>query len=44
MDARLAEYDHARSHAILARDEFETAKIPPPIDINAFIERLDRVQ
>lgn len=44
MDARLAEYDHARSHAVLARDEFDNAKIPPPIDINAFIERLDRVQ
>lgn len=44
LDARLAEYDHARAHAILARDEFSGAGIPPPIDINAFIERLERVQ
>lgn len=44
LDARLAEYDHARSHAILARDEFEAAQVAPPIDIDGFIERLDRVR
>lgn len=44
LDARLGEYDHARSHAILARDEFESANLPPPIDIDAFLDRLERVQ
>lgn len=44
LDARLGEYDHARAHAVLARDEFAAKNLPPPVDIAAFIDRLDRVQ
>lgn len=44
LDARLAEYDHARAHAVLARDEFSDAGVQPPIDIQEFLDRLDRVQ
>lgn len=44
LDARLGEYDHARAHAVLARDEFEAGGVESPIDIAGFIERLDHVQ
>lgn len=44
LDARLGEYDHARAHAVLARDEFADHNLPPPLDIQAFLDRLDRVQ
>lgn len=44
LDARLGEYDHARSHAILARDEWRDQGLPPPVDIDAFLDRLDRVR
>ncbi len=44
LDARLGEYDHARAHAVLARDEFAAKDLPPPIDINAFLDRMERVQ
>lgn len=43
LDARLGEYTHARAHAVLARDEFATGKEPPPVDVGAFIERIDSV-
>ncbi len=44
LDARLGEYTHARAHAVLARDEFNAAAdIPVPVDVAAFLERLDAV-
>lgn len=44
LDARIGEYDRARAHAILSRDEFRDHNLPPPLDIDAFLDRLDRVQ
>ncbi len=43
IDARLGEYSNARAHAVLARDEFKTADIPLPIDVDAFLARIDAV-
>ena len=44
LDARLGEYTHARAHAVLARDEFTAAPdVPVPVDVPAFLERLDAV-
>ncbi len=44
LDARLGEYTHARAHALLARDEFVAAPdVPVPVDIAAFLERLEAV-
>jgi len=43
LDARLGEYSHARAHAALARDEFTSTNLPPPVDVNKFIERVDSV-
>lgn len=43
IDARLGEYANARAHAVLARDEFKTADIPLPIDVDAFLARIDAV-
>ncbi len=43
LDARLGEYSHARAHGVLARDEFIAADIPVPVDVNAFLERVDSV-
>ena len=44
LDARLGEYTHARAHALLARDEFVAAPdVPVPVDVAAFLERLDAV-
>jgi hypothetical protein len=43
IDARLGEYQHARAHAVLARDEFKSADIPLPIDVDAFLARIDSI-
>jgi tetratricopeptide (TPR) repeat protein len=44
LDARLGEYTHARAHAVLARDEFNAATdVPVPVDVEAFLERLEAV-
>ncbi len=40
LEARLAEYEMARGHAILARDEFNESDTPSPVDIDAFIGQL----
>ncbi|MCA9692960.1 MAG: hypothetical protein KC636_25415 [Myxococcales bacterium] len=42
LDARLAEYQHAQGHAILARDEFETLEEGAPLvdQVNAFLQQL----
>lgn len=41
LDARLGEYTHARAHAVLARDEFIASEIAVPVDVAAFLERID---
>lgn len=41
IDARLGEYTHARAHGVLARDEFNAAEGPAPVDVNGFLERID---
>jgi tetratricopeptide (TPR) repeat protein len=43
LDARLGEYAHARAHAVLARDEFAATGDPAPVDVAAFIDRVDSV-
>ena len=44
LEARLGEYNHARAHALLARDEFAGAPdIAVPVDVAAFLERIDAV-
>ncbi len=43
LDARLGEYTHARAHAVLARDEFTASEQPPPLDVEAFIQRIDAI-
>ncbi|MBK7827276.1 hypothetical protein [Nannocystis sp.] len=43
LDARLGEYAHAHAHAVLARDEFTASGAPPPIDVDAFIARIEAV-
>jgi hypothetical protein len=40
LEVRLREYDIARGHGVLARDEFAETEIPPPIDVQAFLDRL----
>ncbi len=41
IDARLGEYNHARAHAVLARDEFIAAEGPPPVDVEGFLARVE---
>ena len=44
--ARIRDAEFSRSnfsHAVLARDEFKTADIPLPIDVDAFLARIDAV-
>src|SRR5690606_18356389 len=41
IDARLGEYNHARAHAVLARDEFRAAEVAPPVDVDAFLGRVE---
>ena len=43
LDAGLGEYTHARAHAVLARDEFTASGGPPPVDVDAFIARIEAV-
>ncbi|MEM7154703.1 MAG: hypothetical protein AAF799_17775 [Myxococcota bacterium] len=40
LDVRLREYEIAQGHAVLAKDEFEEAFVPPPIDVQRFLDRL----
>jgi tetratricopeptide (TPR) repeat protein len=40
LDVRLREYEVARGHAVLARDELDSADIRSPIDVQAFLDRL----
>ncbi|MBA3548033.1 MAG: hypothetical protein H0T76_16250 [Nannocystis sp.] len=41
IDARLGEYNHARAHAVLARDEFRATEAPPPVDVDSFLSRVE---
>lgn len=43
LDARLGEYDHARGHAIMARDEFSETALGEPLteQVNTFLARID---
>ncbi len=40
LDVRLREYQIARGHGVLAREEFVDSGVHPPIDIEAFLTRL----
>lgn len=40
IDTRLGEYELAHGHGVLAKEEFAEAGLPPPIDIEAFLRRL----
>jgi len=40
LDARLGEYELAQGHGVLAKEEFATVDVPPPVDVEAFLERL----
>jgi len=40
LDARLQEYQMAHGHGVLARDEFEESPLDPPMDIDAFLDRV----
>jgi tetratricopeptide (TPR) repeat protein len=40
LDVRLREYQFAQGHGVLAKDEFAQSGVTPPIDIEAFLERL----
>lgn len=42
LEVRLGEYDVARGHAVLARDEFASLEQAPPVDVEAFLEQLGR--
>jgi tetratricopeptide (TPR) repeat protein len=40
LEVRLREYDIARGHGVLAKEEFAESDVPPPIDVQAFLDRL----
>ena len=40
LEVRLREYDIARGHGVLAKEEFAETDVPPPIDVQAFLDRL----
>lgn len=42
LDVRLREYQIAHGHGVLAKDEFETSGVQPPIDIEAFLTKLGK--
>jgi hypothetical protein len=42
LDVRLGEYELAHGHGVLAKEEFATVDLPPPVDVEAFVERLRR--
>ncbi len=41
LEARLAEYERARGHALLAREELSEIAFPMPLDIEEFLASLD---
>jgi tetratricopeptide (TPR) repeat protein len=40
LDVRLREYEVARGHAVLAREELQDSEIRSPIDVQSFLDRL----
>jgi len=40
LDARLQEFQLAHGHGVLAREEFAESELDPPMDIEAFLERV----
>ena len=40
LDIRLREYELAMGHGVLAKDEFQSIDVPPPIDVQRFLDRL----
>jgi hypothetical protein len=40
LDARLREYELARGHGVLAKEEFAESGVQPPVDVEAFLARL----
>ena len=40
LDVRLREYDIARGHGALAKEEFAETDVPSPIDVQQFLDRL----
>ncbi|MCX4246848.1 hypothetical protein [Paraliomyxa miuraensis] len=40
LDVRLREYELALGHGVLAKDEFEQSDVPPPLDVQRFLDRL----
>jgi hypothetical protein len=40
LDARLREYELARGHGVLAKEEFSETSVTPPVDVEAFLARL----
>jgi hypothetical protein len=41
LDVRLREFDIAKGHGALAKAEFAESEVPAPIDVQAFLDRLD---
>ncbi len=41
LDARLGDYETARGHGVLARDEFSDVGDAPPVDVDAFLKQLE---
>jgi tetratricopeptide (TPR) repeat protein len=40
LDVRLGEYELSHCHGVLAKEEFASVEVPPPVDVEAFLERL----
>jgi len=40
LDLRLGEYEVAHGHGVLAKEEFAESGTPPPVDIEAFLQRV----
>lgn len=40
LDVRLREYEIALGHGVLAKEELEQSDVPPPLDVERFLERL----
>jgi tetratricopeptide (TPR) repeat protein len=40
LDVRLREYEMAHGHGVLAKEEFAESKVAPPVDVEAFLQRI----
>jgi tetratricopeptide (TPR) repeat protein len=41
LDVRLREYEVAVGHGVLAREEFADSSVPPPVDVQKFLDHLE---